>query len=146
MEQLTCTRCGSVKSKHMFFVKNRHRGTASGVCKQCISARERAYKKSLPAEVLKNKSRKSYLRIMYGLTFEDYAKKLGLQGGGCAICGSCENFRGDQKMLHVDHDHATGKVRGILCAKCNGGLGYFKDSPELLSRAIAYLNSWSSSD
>ena len=55
------------------------------------------------------------------------------QANGCAICGNSD------KRLHVDHDHATGKVRGLLCMECNVSLGKFKDSPELLRKAIVYL-------
>lgn len=58
------------------------------------------------------------------------------QGGGCAICGAKPQ---GTKSLPVDHDHATDRVRGILCQNCNTGLGHFKDKPELLRAAIAYL-------
>ncbi|MEV4708088.1 endonuclease VII domain-containing protein [Actinoplanes sp. NPDC049316] len=54
------------------------------------------------------------------------------RGGVCAICG------GDDPQ-HLDHDHRTGEVRGILCFNCNGGLGQFRDDPVLLADAIAYL-------
>lgn len=57
------------------------------------------------------------------------------QGGVCLIC----NDPGDRQALGVDHCHATGLVRGILCDKCNRGLGYFKDNPELLIAASIYL-------
>jgi Recombination endonuclease VII len=54
------------------------------------------------------------------------------QGGLCPICKK-------RPAVHVDHDHKTGKVRAILCEMCNGGLGQFKDNPESIRRAIAYL-------
>jgi len=57
------------------------------------------------------------------------------QGGRCAIC----NKRGGARGLAVDHNHATNQVRGLLCGECNMGLGRFKDSPVLLSRATMYL-------
>jgi hypothetical protein len=53
------------------------------------------------------------------------------QNGLCAICGLPEE--------HVDHDHVTGQVRGLLCAGCNKGLGFFRDSPQLLRQAAEYL-------
>jgi hypothetical protein len=55
------------------------------------------------------------------------------QGGLCAIC------EGPLERPHVDHDHETGKVRGVLCFNCNGGLGKFADSADLLQRAAEYL-------
>jgi hypothetical protein len=54
------------------------------------------------------------------------------QDGKCAVCHEVAG-------LHVDHCHAKGSVRGLLCVRCNRGLGYFKDKPELLKRAAAYL-------
>lgn len=56
------------------------------------------------------------------------------QGGVCAIC-ECP----DKKRLSVDHDHQTGKIRGLLCANCNLALGNFKDDPDRLAKAIVYL-------
>jgi len=58
-----------------------------------------------------------------------------LQSGRCAICGDPPGKRG----LHLDHDHLTGIVRGLLCHRCNFGIGLFRDSEELLMRAITYL-------
>lgn len=72
----------------------------------------------------------------YGITVEDYVRMLVEQNGRCAICLS--EYPGPN-AFHVDHDHATGKVRGLLCTRCNPGLGYFRDDPELLARAIEYL-------
>lgn len=72
-----------------------------------------------------------------GVTRQQFAEMLAAQSGRCAICKTdVPNGRGD---WHVDHDHATGRVRGLLCHKCNVGLGHFNDSEELLVQAIAYL-------
>lgn len=81
--------------------------------------------------------RRAVLKANYGLTIEDYEARLASQGGGCAICGAkvCPTGR----QMSVDHDHATGRVRGILCARCNHGLGQFRDNPDLLRAAINYL-------
>lgn len=73
----------------------------------------------------------------HGLTEEVYGYILGQQEGKCAICGEYEE--GNGKKLAIDHDHTTGQVRGLLCAQCNLGLGNFRDSVDLLERAIAYL-------
>jgi len=58
------------------------------------------------------------------------------QGGGCAICSTAP---ADGKKLWIDHDHSDGRVRGLLCASCNVGLGLFKENPALLTNAVAYL-------
>lgn len=73
--------------------------------------------------------------LRYGITefeWQDLQKK---QGNLCAICGGKQ----PGKVLCIDHNHATGAVRGLLCGNCNVGLGNFKDSPKILQSAIAYL-------
>jgi len=77
------------------------------------------------------------LMKVYGLNPEDYAKMLVEQNGKCAICGSLPNG----KNLFVDHDHITGKVRGLLCNSCNITLGTVKESTETLAKMIEYLRS-----
>lgn len=80
------------------------------------------------------------LRKLYGITLERYNEMLVAQGGGCAICGGGPSGKSTD-WLHVDHDHTTGAVRGLLCQHCNHGLGKFSDSPERLEAAAAYLRS-----
>lgn len=78
------------------------------------------------------------LRKEFGITSAEYDEQLRRQGGGCAICRApVADERGHR--LHVDHCHATGRFRGILCGECNLGIGKFKDDPDLLIRAAAYL-------
>lgn len=93
---------------------------------------------------INEQARDRYRVARYGLTPEAFAALLAGQGGGCAICMTGTPARG----WHVDHDHACcptvarscGRcVRGILCSRCNKALGAFKDSVELLGRAVAYL-------
>lgn len=84
--------------------------------------------------------RTSNLRLNYGMTTTDYDHLHRKQGGVCAICGQPpRNTSKKTKRLHVDHDHKTGKVRGLLCDGCNRGLGGFRDSVGTLSNAIEYL-------
>lgn len=79
----------------------------------------------------------------YGITPEEYDALLAKQGGKCGNpgCGSTTSGHKTHKHFSVDHDHATGRIRGLLCHLCNLGIGLFKDSPERLQGAIAYLNS-----
>jgi len=78
---------------------------------------------------------KDNLKRRYGMTVEEYIEVNNEQMSACKICR--KNF----PRLHVDHDHETGKVRGLLCQNCNTALGKFKDDPQLLLNAINYLES-----
>lgn len=78
--------------------------------------------------------RPSVLR-KYGLSTADYDAMLTAQSGLCAICSNPPG----KIRLHVDHDHETGEVRGLLCAACNRGIGSLRDDPALLLSALAYL-------
>jgi hypothetical protein len=81
------------------------------------------------------------LKTQYGMTPEEYAVLLDVQDGVCAICRRPEMTirEGRVQPLSVDHDHATGVVRGLLCLRCNHGLGQFGDDVARLTSAIAYL-------
>lgn len=81
--------------------------------------------------------RRSHLKRKYGMTLEEYDAMLEAQGGGCFICGRPPR---EDISLHVDHDHSTGKVRGILCFCCNNALADFQDDPALLRKAAAYVS------
>jgi hypothetical protein len=87
-------------------------------CSSCGSARTREYN----------------LKRIYGISSDDYESMLEAQNGVCWICQKSEDVK-----LSVDHDHDTGKVRGLLCNRCNRGIGNFDDEPELLQRAVYYL-------
>jgi hypothetical protein len=112
-------------------------------------AREQKYQRSEKGKAnarryyLNNKERvdrRTYdnlLKKTYGITIEDYNKMFEEQKGCCAICGRHQSE--EKKRLHTDHDHATGKVRGLLCVKCNNLLGQAKDSIEILELSIEYL-------
>lgn len=80
--------------------------------------------------------RKYALKYHYNLSIEDYEAFIVVQKGRCAICGSI--FTNNNKP-HVDHSHTTGQVRGLLCKKCNIGLGMFSDDMTLFQMVIKYL-------
>ena len=67
------------------------------------------------------------------------------QGGVCKLCGNNNVWKTDrsfQKNFHVDHDHETGGIRGLLCGRCNMAIGLFEDDPDLLLRARDYIISY----
>lgn len=78
----------------------------------------------------------SRLKRQYGMTFEKYDEMLSAQNNVCAICGNNET---ENKKFAIDHDHVTNKIRGLLCHKCNRGLGSFKDDIQILQNAVNYL-------
>jgi hypothetical protein len=94
-------------------------------------SRQREYKRARPEQ-----ERAGYLRRTFGITPDDYDRLLDEQSGGCAICRRKPR---SGTSLHVDHDHETGEVRGLLCFRCNGGLGQFKELPGRLRDAAEYL-------
>jgi hypothetical protein len=81
--------------------------------------------------------RAARLLRVYGMGDGEYEALLESQGGGCAICGATQNEA--KKLMPVDHCHKTGRVRGILCFRCNTGIGHFKESADLLLKAADYL-------
>lgn len=81
------------------------------------------------------------MKDAYGLELNDYYALVTKQNGLCAICGEKpKQITGKSRRLHIDHDHATGKIRGLLCHKCNNGLGCMDDNIQKLESAIKYLN------
>ena|SRR5580698_2982676 len=79
---------------------------------------------------------------LYGIQPDDYMRMWHEQKGVCALCGGIDvdGKTRRTKCLHVDHCHSTGKVRGLLCHKCNHGLGAFKDDSALMRRAAEYID------
>jgi len=82
-------------------------------------------------------TRKSYLKRVYGLGLLELERLSDKQGHKCAICS--RELEKRRWSTHIDHNHDTGEVRGLLCQRCNAGLGMFGDSPELTEKATAYL-------
>lgn len=89
----------------------------------------------------KEKRRKYMLVHQYGLTFEAFQSLLQIQKGHCAICQTALALFEDanHKQAWVDHCHETGKIRGLLCSKCNTALGQFNDDSNLIRSALNYL-------
>ena len=132
MEVKTCTTCLQEKPVTDFHWHYKSRGIRRHACKVCRSNVEKERQRQ-PEFV---KSRAAYqLKKNYGITQEEYDKKLVYQSYGCKICGKASEV----KKLAVDHCHATGKIRDLLCGPCNTGLGLFQDNPELLIKAADYV-------
>jgi hypothetical protein len=81
--------------------------------------------------------RAAHLKQCYGLSQDDYDAMLAAQSSGCAICGKSVADNG--KFLAVDHNHTTGKIRGLLCRECNSAIGFMHDNPSFLRLAASYL-------
>jgi hypothetical protein len=111
----------------------------NGYCKPCMREYRREWRaRPGNAKKMNDACRRSALKKKYGLTVEEFDRMLAEQGNGCAICGRSDaDSRGGR--LHVDHCHATGRVRGLLCSACNTAIGKLNDDPELLGRAREYL-------
>lgn len=126
-----CRACGERKNMTDFYLTSsrihRHR-----TCKACQRDRARERRSEDPEKYAK-RDRQSRMLREYGLTEDQYQALLDSQSSRCAIC------RGALTSPHVDHDHSTGRVRGILCFTCNTALGKFHDSVEVLESAIEYL-------
>ncbi|MDZ4827914.1 MAG: endonuclease domain-containing protein [Actinomycetota bacterium] len=160
----TCKVCGKPKPLDEFYGNKRRRDGRRPECMSCNLAIRKAKYREDPrkyiervqrwqrenperyraklreyAESGKKKvaDRKSHLKRNYGITVEDYDRMLAEQGGGCAICAKAPR---DDIALHVDHDHQTGVVRGLLCFTCNNALGDLNDDPERLYKAVTYLD------
>ena len=83
--------------------------------------------------------RNNRLKHDFGITLVDYDRMLAEQRGVCKICKMGSTCKGKPERLSVDHNHETGKVRGLLCRRCNRALGAFRDNPDVLRAAIEYL-------
>jgi hypothetical protein len=127
----TCTTCGEFKPISEFQLE-RNINSFEGIsvrskCRPCNEFRK--YKR--------------FIKKAYGISYEDYLQLLERQNFGCAICQSkVANNKRTSDKLFIDHCHETGKVRGLLCSRCNHALGQFDDRADLLQNAISYLNGY----
>lgn len=106
--------------------------------REVISRTKKYYREN--REKIKVRRRNAHLLEKFKISASDYDNMLREQGGGCAVCGSERKKNGSS--LQVDHSHETGAIRGILCYRCNIGLGYFKDNIILLEKAKNYLQKY----
>ena len=151
-----CHACHRIRDLEAFYKDAKGKGGYAYRCKVCArsiarsdyenntAARKETNRRYRERPEVRRKFRDSRLNKKYGVGLTEYSLMLAGQGGGCAICRTKDNgTRG--RELPVDHDHETGKVRGILCDTCNRVLGLFGDDPVVIRRAIAYLEHWEES-
>lgn len=128
-----CSRC-ELFLPHNDYNKNRNKLRPE--CRDCRNRDEKPYRIA-HKEQIALAMRKTKLKWKFGMTLEAYEKRYKEQSDCCLLCN---RNRSEFKIaLSVDHDHKTGKVRGLLCHDCNTGLGKFRDSAELLNKAAQYL-------
>lgn len=136
-----CTGCKQTLPVADFYKYSKFERTFSRCKKCCKGQARRAWWRKRSPEVRHRRrlqSRKTNLRIKFGLSWEQFSAMIAAQNGCCAICKNSIDFEA-KKAYGVDHDHVSGKVRAILCTTCNLGLGSFQDDPELLTAAANYL-------
>ena len=134
----TCTVCKEFKALDAFAIRRTHRpGKPVSVCTPCKVSYNKRRRAEVP-DVVKDIEKRSKFKTQYGITLDDYYSMLKRQGDGCGICKE-KTPGGRTKFFVVDHCHTTGKVRGLLCTKCNRGLGLFNDNTDKLLNAINYL-------
>lgn len=127
-----CSSCG-VTDEVLFGRTNRYgKNDRKTICKACSADYQRTWR-AKNSESVKRKGRELHLKTKYGLLQEDFDGMLWLQDNKCAICE-----RPDPNQ--VDHDHATGKVRGILCGPCNRAIGLLGDNCKTVQSAADYLS------
>lgn len=137
-----CNRCKQEKATTEFYKNRGQKDGLCGCCKTCSKQHSLAnYHKNPIQSMVKSLGRQRKYR--YGVTPDDYEAMSRAQNGVCAICKKTENRYTEKhnrlRGLSVDHNHQTGEIRGLLCNKCNKGLGDFCDDLRLLRAAIKYL-------
>ena len=150
--------CGCIRKPNLVGTENNHGIVINKVrnqmwtikCKHCgeehiqnqreirNNAHSMACSKYRPFNYTGLEKRDGIIRNQYGITLAQYNEMLETQDYKCAICGNEDEVEG--RRLAIDHCHTTGKIRGLLCGKCNRGLGLFYDNTTALTKAIDYLN------
>ena len=131
---MKCSRCKKKKKLHLFRL---YRSDASKYCRSCVKKVQDKWKSDNPYRV-REICRKSRLKTDYGMTQEQFELMKKNQDNKCKICGITPEAA-NILDLYVDHCHKSNKVRGLLCRKCNMAIGFFMDSPTILSAAMEYL-------
>lgn len=153
----TCTKCGVDKPITDFAQGRGYRDGRVTWCRDCykdyrakrladpaVRAHEAEYAHLRYARLketgeYQRQQKQSRLRCRFGMSMDDYIQMAVAQGNLCAICGRPAVREGKTCCLDVDHDHKTGRVRGLLCKNCNLMIGNAQDDPATLRKGAAYL-------
>jgi Recombination endonuclease VII len=150
MTHKICTQCKQLKILSDFSPNKRMKFGVQSACKVCLAIRKKKYYKEHHQKHLKRQAkwrkehpgnyRKYILKYLYGISYEEYQDMLQSQNGKCAICGTTNPGKtGGGSAFHVDHSKITKKVRALLCTRCNQGIGFFLENPDVLREAANYL-------
>ena len=137
MKEKTCTRCQETKPLTEFYRrKDRPNGTGyASECKECIKARMSKRYHDDPARMADLAACRAY-----GLTMDELTAMREKANGICPACGKSEKEQGHYGKLVIDHCHKTGKVRGLICNKCNTILGLCNDNIDILQGLTQFMN------
>ena len=151
-------RCSKCKRNLSLALFCKDKGSKDGLCPQCRECRaifKKKWDKSEKGKLIKKAHDKKYheskrgqityknsrLKRIYNITLEQYDQMFEQQNGVCAVCKNPEIAKNQHSLLRlaVDHDHETGKVRGLLCQKCNQAIGLMSENIKILKEAVDYL-------
>lgn len=157
LEKRICATCKKEKKISEFRIDRHQIGGRSYSCRDCKREKDAIWRENNPDKIKEQNfkrtdkrrefyqseegiksSRRTHLKMKYGITLEQYDEMYDKQNKVCAICGSNESCSRN-KFLAVDHCHEDDKIRGLLCSNCNRALGLFKDDFKVLENAIKYL-------
>ena len=135
-----CPKCCTTRPISEFYKNRRNKDGLQHICKKCFDVyNQNWYSKNRDKKI--RADRRLNLKKLYGLTEEEYIERLNIQEGKCAICRT--PYPPGYISLCVDHDHQTGKIRGILCHTCNLAVGNIGDNIEIARSLVEYLVRWS---
>lgn len=158
MKRLKCSSCGLLKLENEFS-RDRYKRKGGNNrqalygrtydCLACIRIKRKELHKRNPQILIRRytkrkkeydskKQRNAMLKSRYGISLVEYEAMLKKQNGVCVICSKDSNHK-KQGCFHVDHNHKTGKVRGLLCIRCNTIIGNSKEDVDILKKAIGYI-------
>lgn len=127
-----CTKCLLNKDRSEFTLAKRMKDKLASWCKSCSLANTRKWRKDNPTN-----AKNSELKSQYGITLDQYDEMFTKQNGCCALCDRHQSQF--VRKLAVDHDHVTGKIRKLLCSKCNTDLALVENKMNFIERAVVYL-------
>src|SRR5208282_5296918 len=142
----TCSKCKIEKEATLGNFAPRRTGKY-GLRHECRSCRKDYNRERYTSSGKRDKTHSDRVVREHGLAPGEYEAQLAKQSGVCAICGNPEVnvIRGGQCRLAVDHHHKTGIRRGLLCVRCNTGIGLLNEDPDILMKAVVYLQIWAAS-